>query len=489
MNLNYILKKAKISNYFTDSLINHKINKIEVNSKEVTENDIFIAIKGSKDDGHNYISEAINNGCKTVIYCSNSINKECNNINYIKVDDTKKTLGILANIFYKNITKKIKLIGVTGTNGKTTISTLLYNFFLYNGLEAMLIGTNGIDVLDNHYDTSNTTPNILQSLSIINEAYKKGIKYVVMEVSSHAIKELRVFNFDFNIAIFSNLTHDHLDYHKTMIDYKYTKGLFIQSINNKRKNFVVLNKDSNVFELYNSIARTNVVTYGIKNDSDYKAINIIKSMDNGTSFKLVFKNEKVNIRTSLIGEFNVSNILAVISTIEKMNFNINDFVRFIRIYVRVSGRMEYIKIKKRTFIIDYAHTPDGVKNVCLNIKEYTNNKLYIIVGCGGNRDKLKRPIIGEIVTNIADYVIFTNDNPRDENEEEIVKDIIKGVSKNNYEIILNREKAIQRAIKLSKENDCIGILGKGSEASQIIKGIKYPFNDLEVVKKLMKKVE
>ena len=461
---------------------NHHVNGIKNNSLDIKENDVFVAIKGYSDDGHKYIKEAINKGAKTIIYEDDVI--KISGINYILVDDCKKYLGVIANRFFKEVTKKIYMIGITGTNGKTTISTLISSFLDYSGISNILIGTNGIKFNDCNYTTNNTTPDILLCLNAIYEAYKKGAKYCIMEVSSHAIKELRVYGFNYKMGIFSNITHDHLDYHKSMTDYMYIKAHFLSHV----KDVVILNKDISEYSFFSKLIETKIISYSINNNSDFKASNIIKSFENGTTFKVLTKEYKKTIHTPLIGKFNVYNILAAMTAITYLKFNIDDFSRFLKFYVKISGRMEMLKMNNRCFIIDYAHTPDGVLNVCLNIREYTNNKLKIVIGCGGNRDKEKRPLIGEIVTKYADYVIFTNDNPRNENEEEIIRDILSGVSTNNYDVILNRQKAIYQIIKDSEPNDCIAILGKGNETYQIINGIKYPFNDIECIKKIMKRV-
>ncbi len=469
-----------LKGYIGDIVNNHIINKLSRNSKEVIDNDVFIAIN----DGHKYINEAIKNGAKTIIH-EREVDR-IEGINYFIVDDTQRTLGVLANKMFNEITKKVKLIGVTGTNGKTTISVLLYNFFEYQNMKCLLLGTNGIQYKDSIYENKNTTPDILVTLEYIKTAYDKGVRCVIMEVSSQAIDNLRVFNFDFDVAIFTNLTHDHLDYHKNMLLYRDCKGLFIHSVENKKKNLIVLNKDDEYYKYFLRVSRSKVVTYGLTNNADYKAINIKKTLDRGTSFKVITSKNKYSFKTFLMGEFNIYNILACLSVVNHFGFKTELFMNFLKYYVTVSGRMEMLKIGNRTFIVDYAHTPDGVKNVLSSIKEYSKNRLICVIGCGGNRDKTKRPVIGSLVTSMADYVIFTNDNPRFEDENEIIKDILQTVVKDNYECITNRRSAIKRAIDISKNNDIIAVLGKGCEKRQIINNIKYPFDDKEIIKELMK---
>ena len=474
-----LLKKMNIYK----NVKNHKINTIETNSKMIKENDVFVAIKGAISDGHDYIEEAILNGAKT-IFCEKY--HFYYGINIIEVDDTRKCLGMILKIFYNDLTKKVFLIGVTGTNGKTTISTLLYNYFLYNGTKSILIGTEGIFFEGSHYETKNTTPDILIIYKVLNEAIKKKCKYAIMEVSSQAIKEARIYGIKFHAGIFSNLSPEHLDYHRNMTDYKYTKGHFLSSIFGK-KTFIVLNHDDPTFKLFNRLSNTKVITYGKTDKSDYQAININKSLENGTSFKVVFDYQKEIFKTFLLGEFNIYNILSVFATIRVLGFDVESFKTFLKIYVKLSGRMEMLKIEERIFFIDYAHTPAGVLNVLESIKEYMNKKITVVVGCGGDRDTSKRPEIGMITTKNADLVVFTNDNPRGEDEQKILDDIRSGAVKENYVIIPDRYKAIEYAIKNSSKNDIIAVLGKGSETTQIIHNIRHPFNDAEVIKKIMKK--
>ncbi len=476
-----LIKKINIT---TKLVINHKINSLEDNSSDCNNNDIFFVIPSFKNDNNEYIEEAILNGAKTIIY-ELEIKNKYSNINYIKVDDVKKVVAILAKYYYKNITKKVKLIGVTGTNGKTTITNLIHDFLSYEGHESMLIGTNGIYFKKEHYKTSNTTPNLLLTTKIIKQAISKGLEYVVMEVSSIAVRELRVMYYDFDIIILSNVTHDHLDYHKTIVDYKFSKGIIISDMQYKKNKYVILNKDLNNYDFYNKLSKANVITYSLINNSDYQGVNLIKNI-NETSFRLLYNHNKYYLKTSLIGGFNVYNILSAIACVNKLGFSINRFCDFLKIYVNVEGRMDIVKYKDRTIVIDFAHTPDSVENALKTLKEYSNRKLTVIIGAGGNRDKLKRSIIGEITCKYADKIIFTNDNPRDEIPIEIINDITTNIKDYNYEVILDRHKAIYKALDNSIKDEIIAILGKGSEDYQIIMGIKHPFSDKQTVKNYIK---
>lgn len=482
MNIKQLLERAYIK--YDICLNNHHINELKDYSKDVVENDVFFAIKGDKNDGNKYINEAIQKGAKTIVY-EGQIVKESYNINYIKVVNIKRVLALFCKIFYKDLTKKVKLIGVTGTNGKTTISTMLYDFISYSGYDAVLIGTNGVFYRDEHYHTSNTTLSILKTYDILKETVKKGVKYLIMEVSSIGIREARVLYFDFDVIIFTNLTHDHLDYHKNITDYKFSKATLLWGVDLKRNKAIILNSDDPTFDFLSSLSRTQLITYGIKSEASYQAYDIVKNIY-VTHFKICVRNNIYKVKSSLIGGFNVYNILALFAAIDFLNFSILSFVEFLRLYVMVNGRMNKIHFNNRTVIVDFAHTPNSVLNVLTTLKEYTNNKISIVIGCGGNRDILKRGQIAKIALDYADKVVFTTDNPRDEEPENIISDMVKDFPSKKYKIILDREKAITTLLNESVNDEVIAILGKGCEREQIVKGIKYPFSDKEVVYRWIK---
>ena len=275
MNIKNILEKAFVK--YDSNINNHFVAGIKDDSRNVEENDVFFAIKGGQTDGKLYIDEAILNGAKTIIY-EGEIHKINNNINYINVINVKRVLALFCKIYYKDITKKIKVIGVTGTNGKTTVSTLLYDYLCYSGYDPVLIGTSGIYFKDDHYHTLNTTPNILDVYAILKEVIKKGAKHLIMEVSSIGIRECRVLYFDFDIMIFTNLSHDHLDYHKNITDYKFSKAYILWSVENHPKKVVVLNSDDENIKFFSSLVKANIITYGVNNSADFKATNIVKNL-------------------------------------------------------------------------------------------------------------------------------------------------------------------------------------------------------------------
>ena len=477
MKIKRILELAHIK--FDDGLYNHEIKNLKDDSRTVTENDVFFAIKGHKNDGKNYISQAIQNGAKTIIY-EGEINRETNNINYIRVVNIKRILALFCKIYYKDITRKIKLIGVTGTNGKTTVSTLLFDYLCYCGYDPVLIGTSGIYFKDEHFHTSNTTPGILETYTILKEAVKKGSKHLIMEVSSIGIREARVLYFDFDIMVFTNLGHDHMDYHKNITDYKFSKAYILWSIENHPNKAVILNFDDENYLFLSSLIKANIITYAIQNEADFKALNIKKNLYQ-TSFDVTIDNKIIPIKTSLVGGFNIYNILAVLSTLSFLKEDVYEFVEFLKIYVSINGRMNKIIYKSRVIIIDFAHTPNSLINVLSSLKEFTNQKITVVIGCGGNRDTSKRTLIAQIAVNYADKVIFTTDNPRDEDPIDIINGMVKNIQPMKYRIILDRKVAIEEVLKESVHDEVIAILGKGSERSQIINGINFPFSDKEVV--------
>ena len=378
------------------------------------------------------------------------------------------------------------MIAVTGTNGKTTVSTLLFDYLSYSGKDVLLIGTNGIYVGENHFHTNNTTPNIIQIYDAMKFAYKKGIKICVIEASSIGIREARLLYLDFNVAIFTNLTHDHLDYHKNITDYKFSKGVFIWSLPHRKDTQVIMNKDDENYSFYSSLVQTGISSYSLIKKSDFIPTNVKKTLFD-TRFDIKIGDFNYSVKTSFVGGFNIYNVLAVIATVKFLNENVEEFINFLKIYVSVSGRMNKIIYKNKTIIIDFAHTPSSVSNVLANVKQFTNNKICVVIGCGGNRDVLKRSEIGQISVKYADRVIFTSDNPRDENPLSIINQMTSKIENGNYKINLDRREAILEALNDNEKDEVIVILGKGSEKEQLINGIKYPFNDKEVVYKWIDK--
>ncbi len=435
---------------------------IKINSKEINEGDTFIAIKELNGDGHKYVMDAIKRGASTVIVEDGDYS-----VNTIKVKNTKKYLEeYLENNYYDKI-KQLKLIGITGTNGKTTTSYLIYQALNKLNIKCAYIGTIGF-YTDEIKQLKNTTPNLYELYNMLLECVNKGYTYVVMEVSSQGISMGRVNTLIFDYVVFTNLTQDHLDYHHTMIDYVMEKQKLFKMTDNS---FAIINSDDK-YKDYFMLDNKNI-TYG-KSSSDY-VISDIKSSLTGTTFNL---NNEI-YKTKLIGEYNVYNLVIVIILLKLLNVdNINKVIEEL---TTPPGRMDIIRYNGNNIVVDYAHTPDAVEKIIKEVSKIDHNRIITLVGCGGNRDKTKRPIMGDIATKYSDYVIFTSDNPRFEKPKKILKDITCKLDKNNYKIIVNRKKAIKKAIQMLEKNDILLLLGKGHEEYQVIKDKKLPFSDKKIV--------
>lgn len=389
-----------------------------------------------------------------------------------------KTKGKQLKRKYKKLLKEMTLIGITGTNGKTTTTTLLYKYLMYNNIKATLIGTNGNFINNKYYETINTTPGVEKIYEIINQSYNEGVRIIIMEVSSHAILQERIYGLKFKIKAITNITEDHLDYHKTFKEYKKTKLSFL-------KNSKILVSDLVEYKKTNIFKR--VYKYG-KNNS-YFNMNDIKLYNNGLEFKLNINDKTYLIKSNLLGEFNCYNILLFISILYLLNkFDYQLINLFLQSNIKVDGRMEVINKKDKTIIIDYAHTPDGMEKVLSFIKEVYKGKVLTVFGCGGNRDQYKRKLMGSIASKYSDLLIITSDNPRNENEVDIINDIIDGVD-SNYISKVNREEAINIGYRLLTKYDVLLILGRGNESDLKIKDKLIPFNDINYVKELINKNE
>ena len=451
---------------------------IKTNSKLVKPGDTFIAIKGINRDGHDYIESAIKNGATTII---------CEHGNYsVNTITVPSTYKFLREYLYTNYYDKIKnlhIIGMTGTNGKTTTCYLLYQALRKLNKKCGYIGTIGFYVDDKIKDLDNTTPEIQDIYEMLLECSEKNCEYVVMEVSSHALDLGRVDTLTFDYAIFSNLTDDHLDYHKTFENY----------VNAKKKLFTMVKKDGasiiNVDDKnYKNIINKNCrnIFFGF-NDSkyhilDYEYINYM------TKFHVMVNDKKEEFIIKLLGKYNIHNMMSVIIILNDLKIDIEKIKKIVSELNYPPGRMDTINYKNSLIIVDYAHTPDAVYNVISCVKEYCKGKIYTLVGCGGNREKTKRPLMAKCATDLSDYVIITNDNPRFENPKDIINDMIFGLNNKNYEVCEDRVEAIHKGIDLLKKDDVLLILGKGHEDYQIIGDIKYHHDDKECVLDYINKV-
>ena len=442
---------------------------IKIDSRKINKGDTFIALRGINNDGHNFIDDAINRGATTIIAEEGNYS-----VNTIIVKDTNEYLkDYLENNYYDEI-KKLKLIGITGTNGKTTTCYLIYQALNKIGIKCAYIGTLGFYLTDEKRSLDNTTPSLYEIYKMLLECANKNYQYVVMEVSSQGLSMGRVDTLIFDYVIFSNLTQDHLDYHKTMENYALEKQKLFKMTNNS---FAIINSDDS-YSNYFLLDENKNITYG-ENSNDYKISDINLSL-NGSRFKL---NDEEYF-TKLIGEYNIYNVTVVIILLKLLK--IDNIPELISNLNSPNGRMDMISYNDNIIIVDYAHTPDAVEKIITNVSKLPHNKIITLVGCGGNRDKTKRPIMGDIATKYSDFVIFTSDNPRFENPKTILDDITCKLDRKNYKIIVNREKAIKKSIQILSKNDILLLLGKGHEDYQIIKDNKIPFSDKEIVLKYLR---
>lgn len=464
MKINYILNKLKIK----PAIINHNVAGLFFNSKDCIQDSVFFLMENNK----KYLTDAINNGATTII-----TDNECytdNLINYIKVLNVKKTMCDFARVYYKDISKKMKLIGFIGTNAKTTCSTIGYKFFNYINYPSMLIGSNGINWNNNHIPTNNTTPDILTIYKYLDIGYKEGIKYVFMELSSIGISELRIEGLIFDTLVLTNLKQDHLDYHKTLDNYYHTKSIPFIRLNNTK--YAVINIDDSNYKEFIKYLNCNVITYGINNNDSSIKGNVLRIDSNGSLFTV----NSFPFRTKLLGEFNIYNCLTIISLLSIYNLSYLDFSIFIKSMEVINGRMNKYCYNDINIIIDYAHTYSAVKEAISFVRNIAKKDLYVIVGCGGNREKEKRYMIGTLLNELDINIVLTTDNPRFEEPIDIINDIKKNIT-HEIDCFIDRKEAITKTLEKMKSGDYLLILGKGNESYMEIAGIKYPYNDLDII--------
>ncbi|MVX63596.1 UDP-N-acetylmuramoyl-L-alanyl-D-glutamate--2,6-diaminopimelate ligase [Clostridium chromiireducens] len=463
--------------------IDVEINKINYDSRKVKNLDIFVCIKGYATDGHRYIDKAIENGAKIVVI-QDDIEIDDNSITVIKCADTRKALALMGANYYDNPSDKMKIIGITGTNGKTTTAFMIKDILEAYNKKVGLIGTIANYIGSERLHTERTTPESLELQELFSEMVSKGVEYCVMEVSSHSLELDRVYGVNFEVGIFTNLTRDHLDFHKTFENYYKAKFKLFE-----RSRIKIINIDDNygrqvVSDLY-ALNSDDVYSFSVKGDSDYKAFNE-EMGSREIKFKLNIKEEEQFI-LNIPGEYNIYNALGAIISCVKSGVPVEAIKRGIENVV-VLGRCERVAREydlPYEIIIDYAHTPDGLENILNTSKAFTEGKLISVFGCGGDRDKVKRPQMGKISTDIADISIITSDNPRSEDPMSIIKDIEVGLDKEKYIVIENRKEAIKRAIDIATKGDVIVIAGKGHETYQILKDKTIHFDEREVVKEIL----
>lgn len=449
---------------------------LEFDSRKIKQGDVFIALEGSIVDGHTFISKAVENGAKTILV-EKDVDK-VEGINYFLVDGLREKMGIIASNFYGYPQNQLKIVGVTGTNGKTTTTYILES--ILGEKNVARIGTVEYKIGDEIIPAPNTTPSSLEIIKICKKALEKNIKYLIMEVSSHGLDIGRVNMLRFEAGIFTNLTLDHLDYHKTMENYYLAKRKLFDLVKDKKNS--IINIDDEYGKRY--LEYTNGISYGIGQGDIQGEIKQITREGQEVTIKIFEKEYKINLR--LLGRYNLSNLLGAIGAVKTLGLSDEEIISKIPLIHGAPGRFEPVKIDADfTVIVDYAHTGDALENILKSVNELKTGKVISVFGCGGDRDKGKRPIMAEIAEKYSDVTVATSDNPRTEDPEEILKDVVKGFKKENHIIEVDRKKAIAIAVQNAKKDDIIVIAGKGHETYQIIGREKIHFDDREAVQEAL----
>ena len=481
--LHDILHNVSIQSIIGDDRV--LIKKIVFDSRKCKKDTLFFAIKGNFLDGHEYIDKAISLG-STCIVCEEIPEQLKDNITYIKVSDSRESLALASSNFFNNPSEKIKVIGVTGTNGKTTIATLLFNLFRQIEYPCGLISTIDNRINNIIISSNSTTPDSLTINELLNQMVLNDCKFCFMEVSSHGIKQKRTSGINFSFAVFTNISRDHLDYHKNLDDYILTKKKFFDDL--EKDSIAVINKDDRYAEKMISNCKSKKIFYSIDSELSNHKAEILQNNFSGLKIKV----DNHYLQTKILGLFNVYNLLAVYSIAVRIHSNEKEVIKGLSNLENILGRLNVIKSKNGVYtVIDYAHSPGAIESIfksILAIKK-EDQRLITVIGCGGNRDLGKRPIMGNISYSNSDVTIFTADNPRDEDIMKIINDMSLGLhikkSKKLFKIE-DRRKAINAAIQLAKRNDIVLILGKGHEKYQEIKGVKLPFDDFVVLENILK---
>ncbi len=483
--LSDILYKTRLEEIIGST--NLAISSVTFDSRKVKKDSLFIATRGTASDGHHYIEVAIENGAVAVV-CEDLPETLKENVTYVKVLDSSASLGYVACNFYDNPSEKLKLVGITGTNGKTTTVTLLFNLFRGLGYNVGLLSTVENKINTTVIPSTHTTPDALALNELLAKMVEAGCQYAFMEVSSHAIVQHRITGLKFTGAAFSNITHDHLDYHKTFEEYIRAKKMFFDHLQDDA--FALTNKDDRNGSVMLQNTKAKKYSYGLKSVADFKC-RVVENHLNG----LLLSIDNQDVWVKLIGSFNAYNVLVVYSIALLLKQDKVQVLTTLSNLNSVEGRFQYIKSKNSIVaIVDYAHTPDALKNVLETIKDIRtgNEQVITLVGCGGDRDATKRPIMAQIACEYSNKIILTSDNPRSENPEDILNQMQAGINPVDMKKTLrisDRKEAIRTAVAFAKENDIILIAGKGHEKYQEINGVKHPFDDFEIVKENFKTLE
>jgi UDP-N-acetylmuramoyl-L-alanyl-D-glutamate--2,6-diaminopimelate ligase len=465
-------------------IVDLEIKGITSNSKEVKKNFLFVAIKGNRQDGNQFIKEAISRGaCIIVVEKDAPKIKTRAKVVFLIVDDCRKFFAQITHKFYGAPSDKIKVVGITGTNGKTTISYLIEAMTKESGQRCGVIGTISHRFRNKVIVAKNTTPGSGQLQQLLAKMCKSKVKYCAMEVSSHALDQERVAGVNFSQAIFTNLTQDHLDYHKNLENYFLAKAKLFSIL--PATSIAIINHDDKYAGRIKQLTKARILTYGIDKKSTVMAKDINYSMQ-GAEFSLVGPGLNTRIKTGLVGRHNIYNVLAAIAWGISEKLSVVDIKSALEKFKNVPGRLERVDCPQGfSIFVDYAHTPDALFNVISALRPLVRGKIIVIFGCGGERDKLKRPQMGKTVTDLADYAIITSDNPRSENPAQIIRDIRQGIKKNNYCVVADRRQAIRKGLSLISKGDCLLIAGKGHEDYQILKNKVLKFSDRKVVRECL----
>jgi len=484
MLLQYLVENLEDKEVIGD--LNITINKIEYDSKKIEKGDLFVAINGLKENGHDYIKEASDKGAVAVIVSKEYSETDIENITYVKVSNTRIALAKVSSTYYDNPAGKLKMIGITGTKGKTTTAYMIRDILLASGKQTGMIGTIYNTYGEKKIEATRTSPESLDLQRLLKDMVDSKIEYVVMEVSSHALDLNRVYGIHFIIGVFTNLSQDHLDYHKTMDNYLEAKAKLFEN-----SDFAIINADDIYTPRLEKLIKCKTAKYGFDNESNITCVDV-RVNNNFVDFKMYINKMLQNVTVNIPGRYTVYNALAAIAVTSMLGSQMDAILAALN-EIRVPGRSEVVDIGK-TFavILDYAHSPASLEAILLNTKKYAKGRVICVFGCGGNRDQEKRPLMGEIAGKYADFTVITTDNPREENPKNIMRNIEEGIKKTKglYKVIENRKEAIKFAMRIAWKNDTIIIAGKGHETYQLLKGNKkIKFDEREIVKEIAKDIK
>ncbi len=478
MNTYNLLDSVKLKTIYGE--LPSEVNEIYVDSRKVTEGSMFICTRGYTVDGHDFAQKAVETGA-AVIIAEKQLDIDLSKAALVVVKDSFKALAQLSNKYYDYPSQKLNVFGVTGTNGKTTVTNLIHSILKGDQQSSALSGTIGFNLNGEMLPSENTTCDNLTNQQMLQKALEKDIQNFTLEVSSHGLALGRLWGIDFDVVAFTNLSHDHLDYHETMTHYGYAKGLLFSQLgqNLQKPKYVVLNADDEWYQRYSYMTPHEIISYGLDANADFKAENV-KYYNDATKFTLLSPEGTFEVEMKLLGKFNVYNVLTALACLYARGMEVSRLVEIIRHLPPVNGRMEKVEMKAPLSVyIDYAHTPDAIENAIDSVMPFKENKIIFLVGTGGNRDKTKRPTMAEKAS-LADYVILTTDDPRYEEYDSILTDLEKGMKHEQYALIGDRAEAVKHAIEVSEPGDIIIFAGKGHEDYQIIENTKYPHSDKDI---------